>query len=85
MHTSARMKAVRRLLKDFPDIDLPAALGLATKAVSRNDFWVTNRYGFDNLLAKDNWVKYWEAARDQQARRPDTRSDGTLDLGGLDE
>lgn len=85
MRTPAREKAIRRVLKDHPTLDVPQAIGIATRVVSTNEFWVRGRYSLDNLLARDNWVKHYEAMQHRAQTSPATTADGTLHLPGLDD
>lgn len=80
--SSTRIRAITATATAHPGVDLPAAIGIAARMVSKNEFYLTNRYGLKNLLANDNWVEWTEKAdRDDKKRKVD----GTYDLGGVDD
>lgn len=61
--TSTRRSKLRTLVKDLGGIDKAyAAIAIAAKEVSNDDFWKQRQYGFDNLLAGQKVIQKAETA-----------------------
>lgn len=72
--TPDREKTVERLIKTYGLSELETLVGKATQFVAIQDFWLQNKYGFDNLLSKAKFVQHAESF---DAMNPESNFEGS--------